>query len=107
MWAALVYQSHSLTSEIQHSPPASSTLRTTSSLLNVLRRQKISPTMPMSGRGSEKSAGTSRSNLRPRTRDSLRRAIRSFGFFPRDSTVAQRSDSAAWCAASDAPFSSS
>src|SRR3989304_5536787 len=55
--SALVAHTHSLTSEIQHSPPASSTFRSASSLLNVFSRQKISPTTPMSGRRTEKSAG--------------------------------------------------
>ena len=49
------YQTHSETSESQHSPPCSSISLMRSALAKVLRRQKISPTMPMSGREGSKS----------------------------------------------------
>src|ERR1039458_7476355 len=45
----LVYQIHSTMSESQASAPYSSRQRTRFSFENVFRRQKISPTMPMTG----------------------------------------------------------
>ncbi len=48
--SATVYQIHSVIPDSHTSAPACSRRRTASSFENVLRRQKISPTTPMSGR---------------------------------------------------------
>ena len=63
----MVYRTHSVMSEIQASASYSSRRRTRSSFEKQCRRQKISPTMPMSGVERSRRTGRARKRSRERT----------------------------------------
>ena len=63
----MVYQTHSVRSEIQASASYSSRRRTRSSFENEFSRQKISPTIPISGVERSRRTATRRNRSRQRT----------------------------------------